>query len=118
MLFPLSMTFNYHIMQAYGVVVAEVVLVLRPELHPDDAGINSPDTMHVFYNKRLLRCFAQDHILITFVVCLLRFAKQFAQGLHGIALGVLRMQGLYRVASDFFLMGTLKVDSARSIIVL
>ena len=55
----------------YGIVVAKVVLVHRPELHPADAGINSSDTMHVFYYKRFLRRFAQDYVLITLIICLL-----------------------------------------------
>lgn len=56
---------------AYGVVVAEVVLVHRPELHATDARVNGSDAMNIFDHERLLRCFAQDYVLITLVVCLL-----------------------------------------------
>lgn len=53
---------------------------------------------------------------ITLIIRLLAYTKQLAKFPYMIFLGVLRMQVLYRLVPDFFLMGMLKRSSARVII--
>lgn len=56
---------------AYGIVIPELTLIHQPELRAANSGVDGPYASDVLNHKRLPRCFAEDHVLIVLVICLL-----------------------------------------------
>ena len=98
------------------VVPVKVSSIHMPDFLPSYTWIFLPHGTYVLKHKSLLGGLEQHFRFIILIICLLGYAKQFAQAQDLIDLGILCMQGLYCSAPDFFLIGILKASSARSII--